>query len=341
LFVKALFIGGTGIISADAAKAALEKGWDVTVLNRGQRSRSLPEGTGLLPEGALAIECDARDEQSMRRVMQGKHYDVVANFIGYLPEQIEQDIRVFSGICGQYMFISSCVAYMRPDGHYMTTESTPLRNADSAYGARKIACEDALNRAFREQGFPATIVRPSWTYCKGTIPFIATPWRQPWTLIHRLKRGLPILMPGDGTTRFAITHARDFAQGFVGLMGNAGALGHAFHITGDEALTWRQYLAVIEGLTGCEADVVNIATSFICKVVPEWHDDLVGDKTANLLFDNAKIKSYVPGFAAKVPYAAGVRESLEYLATHLELQAIDEEYSARYDRVFDAYRPCM
>ncbi|MDR1060469.1 MAG: NAD-dependent epimerase/dehydratase family protein [Clostridiales bacterium] len=339
--MKALFIGGTGIISADAVKAALAKGWDVTVLNRGLSSRSQPGGEAALPEGAMAIECDARDESSMRRVMSGKRYDVVANFIGYLPEQVEQDVRVFGGICGQYIFVSTCAVYDKPGASYLATESTPLRNANSVYASRKIACEEALNRAFRERDFPVTIVRPNWTYCKGTLPFIATPWRQPWTLIHRLKRGLPILMPGDGTGRFAITHSRDFAEGFAGLMGNAAALGHAFHIAGDEALSWNQYLAIIERATGYEADVVNVATSFICKVVPEWHDDLIGDKTANFALDNAKIKGCVPGFAARTTYAAGARETIEYLATRLELQVVDEEYMARYDRVFDAYRPCM
>ncbi|GHU72507.1 hypothetical protein FACS189450_10430 [Spirochaetia bacterium] len=332
--MNALIIGGTGVISTDVVKLALERGWDITLLNRGQRSKALPQG-------AHSIECDTRDEGAMQKALSGKYFDVVANFIGYLPEQLEQDIRLFSGKCGQYIFISTCCVYQKPDGSYLTTESTPLRNINSLYGQRKIASEETLYHAYREKDFPITIVRPNWTYNITTIPFIMSSWRQPWTLIDRLEKGLPIIIAGDGTNRFTITHAADFAQGFVGLMGNQHAIGHAFHITGEEALSWNQYLEIIEKITGYKANVIHIASDFIVKVIPTLHDDLLGDKTVNFLFDNTKIRQFVPGFAAKIPYAQGVRASIEYLKARKELQTIDTEYTANIDKVLAAYAPVL
>ncbi|GHT58571.1 hypothetical protein FACS1894109_13020 [Spirochaetia bacterium] len=332
--MNALIIGGTGVISTDVVKLALERGWDITLLNRGQHSK-------VLPQGAHSIECDTRDEGAMQKALSGKYFDVVANFIGYLPEQLEQDIRLFSGKCGQYIFISTCCVYQKPDGNYLTTESTPLRNINSLYGQRKIASEETLYHAYREKDFPITIVRPNWTYNITTIPFIMSSWRQPWTLIDRLEKGLPIIIAGDGTNRFTITHAADFAQGFVGLMGNQHAIGHAFHITGEEALSWNQYLEIIEKITGYKANVIHIASDFIVKLVPTLHDDLLGDKTVNFLFDNTKIRQFVPGFAAKIPYAQGVRASIDYLKARKELQTIDTEYTANIDKVLAAYAPAL
>ncbi|MDR0450313.1 MAG: NAD-dependent epimerase/dehydratase family protein [Treponema sp.] len=324
--MKALIIGGTGVISTDVVRLALAGGWDITLLNRGRQS-------GAVPQGARVIECDARDGEAMRKALEGKRFDVVANFIGYLPEQVEQDIRLFEGNCDQYLFISTCCVYQKPDGPYLTTESSPLRNLNSLYGRRKIACEETLNRAYRERNFPVTIVRPNWTYNRGTIPFIMSPW----TLVDRLEKGLPVIIPGDGESRFTITHAADFALGFTGLMGNYHAIGHAFHITGEEALTWNQYLEQIERITGRKAEAVRIATDFICQVNPALHDDLKGDKTVNFLFDNTKIRRFVPGFAARISYYQGVKESIEYLRSRPELQQIDAAYTAGYEKVLAAY----
>jgi nucleoside-diphosphate-sugar epimerase len=327
--MKALIIGGTGVISTDVVKLALSRGWDITLLNRGRQGKALPE--------ARLIACDARDEEAMRKALEGEHFDVVANFIGYLPEQIDQDIRLFDGKCDQYLFISTCCVYQKPGGPYLTTESSPLRNLDSLYGRRKIACEETLNRAYREKNFPVTIVRPNWTYSRGTIPFIMSPWKSPWTFVDRLEKGLPVIIPGDGQNRFTITHAGDFAAGFLGLMGNYHAIGHAFHITGEEALTWNQYLEQIERITGRKAETIHIATDFICQVIPALHDDLKGDKTVNFLFDNTKIRQFVPGFAARISYYQGVKESIEYLRAHPELQQIDTDYTANYEKVLAAY----
>jgi nucleoside-diphosphate-sugar epimerase len=328
--MKALIIGGTGVISTDVVKLAIARGWDITLLNRGQRSKDIPSQAHL-------IECDARDEGAMKKALEGKYFDVAANFIGFLPEQIEQDIRVFEGKCAQYIFISTCCVYQKPDSRYLTTESTPLRNINSLYGQRKIACEEALNHAYREKNFPITIVRPNWTYCLGTIPFVFTSWRNPWTLVDRLEKGLPIIVPGDGQNRFTITAAADFAQGFVGLMGNYHAIGHAFHITGEEALTWNQYLELIERIVDKKANVIHIATDFIVKTLPALHDDLMGDKTVDFIFDNTKLRRFVPNFAPRISYYEGVKASIDFLRSHPELQSIDTEYLANYDKVLAAY----
>jgi nucleoside-diphosphate-sugar epimerase len=329
VFMKALIIGGTGIISTDVVKFAIAQGWDITLLNRGQRSKQIPPEAGL-------IECDARDEEAMKKALAGKYYDAVVNFIGFLPEQIEQDIRVFDGKCAQYIFISTCCVYQKPDGRWLTTESTPLRNLNSLYGQRKILCEETLNRAYREKNFPVTIVRPNWTYCRGPIPFIFSSWRSPWTLVDRLDKELPILGPGDGHAQFTITHAADFAAGFAGLMGNYRATGHAFHITGDEALTWNQYLELLGRIAGKQARAIHVSTDLIVKLLPHLHDDLMGDKTLNFLFDNAKLRQFVPGFAPRISYYEGVKDSVEYLRARPELQTIDAEYLANYDKVLAA-----
>ena len=327
--MKALVVGGTGILSSDLVKVLMKNGWDVSVLNRG-----ITPGAG----EAETIICDAYDETAMAKAMEGRRYDVVVSFTGYLPRQVEGDIRVFSGKCDQYIFISTCAVYEKPDAMYLTTESSPLRNKDSEYGRLKIACEETLNHAYRDEDFPVTIVRPNWTYGVTTIPFIATSWCKPWTLLERIKNGKPVLMPGDGTSRFTLTHTLDLAEGIMGLMGNAGSIGHAFHITGDEALSWNQYLENIEKAFGYKANVVNVSTQFICEVVPQWHDDLFGDKIVTFLFDNSKIKRFVPGFCAKIPFSKGIRMSVEYVMEHPDRQVIDEEYTAVYDKIFSAYK---
>jgi nucleoside-diphosphate-sugar epimerase len=330
--MKALIIGGTGVISTDVVKLALARGWDITLLNRGRQKA---------PPQAKLIECDARDENAMRKALAGKYFDVVVNFIGFLPEQIEQDIRVFDGACAQYIFISTCCVYQKPDGRWLTTESTPLRNLNSLYGQRKILCEETLNRAYREKNFPITIIRPNWTYCRGTIPFTFSSWHSPWTLVDRLERELPIIVPGDGQSRFTITHAADFAVGLVGLMGNYHAAGHAFHITGEEALTWDQYLELLGRMLGKQARAIHVPTDLIVKLLPHLHDDLAGDKAVNFLFDNTKLRQFVPDFAPRISYYEGVKDSIDYLRAHPELQTIDAEYLANYDKVLAAYGPLL
>jgi nucleoside-diphosphate-sugar epimerase len=328
--MKALILGGTGVLSTDTVALALERGWEITVLNRALSGKRVPAG-------AQAVVCDAHDYAAMEQALEGQYYDCVVNFVGYLPETVEQDTRLFDGKCGQYIFISTCATYQKPDSQIFTTESTPLRNIHSPYGQRKIACEEVLNHAYRDRDFPITIIRPNWTYNIDTIPFVCTSWKKPWMLIDRMEKGLPIIIPGDGTNRFTITHAKDFAVGVVGLMGNRAALGHAFHITGDEALSWNQYLEEIEWATGLKANVVHIATDFICKVAPNLHADLAGDKTVNFLFDNTKIKRFVPDFCAKIPYAQGVKASIDHMRAHEELRVLDHEYIAMYEKILAAY----
>ncbi len=328
--MRALIIGGTGVISSDVSALAVRLGWDVTLFNRGTNEE-------FVPEGAKVVLGDAHDADQIKKLFGGKTYDVVANFIAYKPETVTRDVEIFGGNCGQYLFISSAVAYQKPSSTLLITESTPRRNPYSQYGRDKIACEEVLNSAYRGTAFPAAIVRPSWTYNRTGIPFIATSWKRPWSLVERLQKGLPILVPGDGTSRFTITHARDFAKGFVGLMGNELTAGHSFHITGSEALSWNQYLDILAGFIGVRANPVHVATDFILQHAPRLSSDLMGDKIHTLLFDNSKLKLFVPDFSATTSYAQGVRESLDYLFSRPELQILDDEYTAMYDAVFAAH----
>jgi nucleoside-diphosphate-sugar epimerase len=325
--MNALIIGGTGIISTDVVKLALQRGWEITLLNRGL--------SGSLPSGAEAITCDVHEEAQMEKALAGKNFDVVANFIGHSVEDIERDMRLFRDRCLQYIFVSTCMTYQKPSSDMLITEATPQRNDFAAQN--KIACEEALRAAYRAEGFPMTIVRPSWTYNETTIPFIATSWTKPWTLVERILHGKPILVPGDGTSLFTITHASDFAKGFVGLMGNPRSIGHAFHITGQEAMCWNAYLDAIGQAVGVKPNPVHIATDFICAISPELTGDLKGDKIYTMLFDNSKLRSFVPDFAATLPYAQGIRKSLADLEQHPEKKVIDERYTAHYDAIFAAY----
>ncbi len=328
--MKALLIGGTGIISTAVSSLAVSEGWDVTLLNRGNRSQ-------WVPEGAHVLQADAGDPAALERALAGQTFDVVANFIGFLPQQIEPHIKLFAGRTGQYLYISSAAAYQKPSSHQYITESTPLCNTFWQYGRDKIACEELLTRAYRESGFPITIVRPTLTYGLTMIPYCMNSWGKPYTLVSRLKRGRKIIVPGDGSSLWTMTHNSDFAKGFVGLMGNQRAIGHPFHITSDEALTWDQILKAIADAVGVEAKPVHIASDFIVRHNPAQTGDLLGDKSNTAIFDNSKLKSFVPGFAATTSFVQGVRRSVEYFESHPEMQVVDEEYDATLDRILAAY----
>ncbi|SEP74998.1 SDR family oxidoreductase [Microlunatus flavus] len=325
--MKALFIGGTGIISSDCSRLAVERGWDLTLLNRGKQS-SRPA-----IEGARVLVGDATDPASIREAVGDEAFDVVANFRAFTPDQVQADIDLFSGRTGQYVFISSASAYRKPVAHRPITESTPLRNPFWQYSRDKIACEDLLVAAHREDGFPATIVRPSHTYDATLIPFDAG-----WTMIDRMRRGLPVVVHGDGTSLWVLTHARDFAKGFVPLLGDPRVPGDAVHITTDETLTWD---AVAQGLAraaGVEADIVHVSSARIGRAVPDWEAGLLGDKAHSLVFDNSKLKSLVPDFAATTTWAQGAREIVAWYDAHPDQQVVDAELDATLDRLVEAER---
>lgn len=321
--MKALLIGGTGTISLPISKRLLSLGWDVTILNRGSAKELLPQ--------AEAITADMSDEQDVKNKLQGRYFDVVAQFIAYTPQQVERDICLFQGNCGQYLFISSASAYQKPPLSPLVTESTPLNNPYWQYSRNKAACEDILMRSWREQGFPVTIVRPSHTFSHKGLPF-ALHGRGAWSVISRMQRGLPIIMAGDGTSLWTVTWSEDFAPGFIGLMGNVHAIGEAVHITSDEALPWNQIHKTVCDILHKPFIPCYVPSTLLAKVQKsDWQGGLLGDKANCALFDTTKIKRLVPGFHCPTRFDQAARLSLEYILSHPELQQEDAAFDAFCD----------
>ncbi|WP_404425530.1 SDR family oxidoreductase [Nibricoccus sp. IMCC34717] len=327
--MRILLIGGTGIISTACTELAIRLGHDVHLLNRGRRD---------LPAGAKALIADLKDPNSMRAALEGKTWDVVVNFLAFGPEDVAADLARFSGRTAQYVFISSASAYQRPSRHYLVTEGTPLANPFWEYSRQKIAAEEVLMRAHRESGFPCVIVRPSLTYSRFQVTLAVNSWARSYTVVDRMRRGLPVIVPGDGSSLWTITHNTDFAKGLVGLLGNAQTHGHAFHITSDEVMTWDQYYLAVAKAAGVDAPrLVHIASDFLAAASPEMLGTLVGDKATSCVFDNSKIKRFVPGFCCTVPYHQGIAETLAWFDADPARRLIDDEVNANYDRILDVY----
>ena len=329
--MKVLFIGGTGIISSGVSPLVVEKGMDLYLLNRGQQSE-------FLPKGAKHLAGDIRDPASVRKAIGGLTFDAVVDWLVFTPAHLETDLTLFRGITSQYIFISSASAYQKPPTHSPITEATPLANPYWQYSRDKIACEDRLMREYRESQFPMTIVRPSHTYGLTMIPAGYHSWTHPWTLIDRMRKGRKIIVHGDGATLWTMTHNTDFAKAFVGLLGNPRAVGHAFQITSDEALTWNQITESIGKAAGVEPDIVHVSSDFISAFDPEARGNLIGDKAQCAVFDNSKIKSFVPGYTATVPFAEGVRRSVEWFEKHPDRCTIDDAWNRLADRIIEAHQ---
>lgn len=327
--MKALIIGGTGTISTAVTVRALETGLDVTILNRGNQKD--------VPEGVRQIHADVRDRVAMEKALDGQTFDVVCDYLTFTPEQARQNIELFGGRTDQFLFISSATVYQKPPVHYLVTEGTPLGNPFSEYARQKIACELCFNEAYRAEGFPVTIVRPSYTYGDRCIPWVLNSRAMRYSLIHRIKAHKPIVVPGDGTSFWTLTHNTDFAKAFVGLMGKRQAVGHAFHITSDEAMTWDAYLHIIAGAVGEKAEIVHIATDALVKRLPEERGALTGDKSQTAIFDNTKIKTFVPGFVATVPFETGIRRTIAWYESHPERLGYDMEWNALMDELVVKY----
>jgi nucleoside-diphosphate-sugar epimerase len=327
--MKVLFIGGTGLISSACARLAVTRGVDLFLLNRGSR----PD----VPAGAASLIADIRDQEATAQALAGHRFDAVVDWIAFTPEDIERDLALFRGATRQYIFISSASAYQKPVGHYLITEDTPLANPYWVYSRNKIACEERLLRAYREEGFPATIVRPSLTYGDTQIPLVVNSWQLPYTAVARMRRGRRVIVPGDGTSLWTITHNSDFAKGLVGLLGHQQAIGHAFHITSDEALTWDQIYAAVAAAAGAEARIVHIASDFIAACLPDMAGSLIGDKSVSVVFDNSKIKRFVPGFCATTLFARGIERTLAWFDADPARQRIDAEADERWERLIGAY----
>jgi nucleoside-diphosphate-sugar epimerase len=332
--MKVLFIGGTGIISTGVTQLAAERGIDLYLLNRGQSKK-------LVPNDVKVIKGDIRDRISASKLLKLHDFDVVVNWVAYIPTHVEADIEFFRGKVGQYIFISSASAYQKPPTNWLITESTPLANPYWQYSRDKIACEDRLMAEYRSNGFPVTIVRPSLTYGVTMIPAAINSWQKPWTIVDRMRKGKKVIIHGDGLTLWTMTHNTDFAKGFLGLMGNVQAIGHAVHITSDEALTWNQIYQAIADAARVKHKSVHIPSDFIVKIDPEQTGTLLGDKSYCAVFDNTKIKRLVPDFVATVPFARGVRRSIEWFEADPERCVVDEDYNKFMDRTIAAYEKAL
>lgn len=324
--MKALFIGGTGNISTSVSLHALELGWDLTLINRGNRSGDVP--------GAHQLTLDINDEQAAREAIGDQHFDVVADFIAFETEQVERDIRLFAGKTNQYIFISSASAYQKPLVSPIINETTPLANPYWKYSRNKIACEEILMRAFRQDAFPITIVRPSHTFSQRSLPVPMHGHHGPWQVIKRMLEGKRVLVPGDGNSLWAVTSSADFARGFVGLMGNVHAIGQAVQITSEELLSWNQVLQIEAHCLGVEFKPCYVPTSMLatCKSY-DLTGALLGDKAYTVIFDNSKLRFLVPGLPPTRRFDQAVPESIAYFLSHPEAQRDDPDFDQFCDRV--------
>jgi len=327
--MKILFIGGSGVISRAATLQTIAAGHDLWLLNRGQRRPV---------EGARTIVADLADVEGVRNALRGHTWDVVVQWIAFAPADIRRDLELFRDTTRQYIFISSASVYQKPLSHYLITESTPRANPHWEYSRLKIACEQELEAAHQANGFPGVIVRPSLTYGDDQVPLVLNAWSQSWTLIDRLRRGVPVIVPGDGTSLWTITHNTDFAAGLIGLFGLPAAHGHAFHITSDEVLTWNQIFQQAADAAGVRAPkIVHMPSDFLIACVPAVEGTLLGDKAVSAVFDNTKIKRFVPGFVARTTFAAGIRRTIAWFDADPARQQIDAATNDRWDRLTAAY----
>ena len=327
---KALFIGGTGTIStAITRKVAKDGEWELWLLNRGNRSEVLPREVGV-------INADINDEEDVARKLEGTEWDCVCDFIGFIPEQVERDYRLFKGRTRQYMYISSASAYQKPVPSPWINEGTALANPYWQYSRDKIACEEFLMRKYREEGYPVTIIRPSHTYDERNVPLGVHGKNGSWQVVKRMMEGKPVIIHGDGTSLWTMTHNSDFAKGFTGLMGNPHAIGTAFQITNDETLTWNQIYMTIADVLGVEFKPYYVASEYLAAVSDyDFLGSLVGDKACSVIFDNAKLKRAVPGFTPTVRFEQGIRMTIENVLAHPSLQKEDPDFDAWCDRVID------
>jgi nucleoside-diphosphate-sugar epimerase len=317
-----LFIGGTGVISATAAQRAVALGHRLTILNRGRSTRPVPEGVETL-------SADVRDVSAVREALAGREFDAVADFITYTPDQAKASLDLFAGRTGQYVFISSASAYQKPPTRLPIRESTPLKNPFWQYSRDKIACEDLFFEAYREQDFPLTVVRPSHTYDRTKIAMVGG-----WTDIHRMRAGLPVMVHGDGTSLWTLTHSRDFAKAFVGLLGRPQAVGESYTITSDEYLPWNQIYQLFARAAGvAEPELVHVASETIAAHSEELGPNLLGDRSHSVVFDNTKIKSLVPDYCATVPFADGAREIVDWYDANPDLQVVNQQFMELSDKL--------
>ena len=324
--LSVLFLGGSGIISSACSRQAVEQGIDLSVLNRGT-STLRP-----LPAQVHRLVGDVGDIDSVREAVGRRRYDVVVDWLAFTPDQVRARTDLFRGRVGQYVFISSASAYQTPPERLPVTESTPLRNPHWSYSRDKIACEDLLTTLYREEGYPVTVVRPSHTYDRTSVPFEGG-----WTIVERMRQGKRVVVHGDGTSLWTLTHHRDFARGFVPLLGHPRTLGAAFHLTSDDVLTWDQVARALASAAGVEADVVHVPSDAIAAVDADWGASLLGDKAHSMVFDNSLVRSVVPDFVATTTFEQGAREIVAWHDEDEARRRVDPHVDALMDRLVDRY----
>jgi len=319
--MKVLFIGGTGVISSACSALAVERGLDLYLLNRGESKRAIPSA-------AKVLKGDIRDPESARSALGDLHFDIIVDWIAFTPDHIEADIELFRDRTDQFIFISSASAYQTPPARLPVTESTILDNPYWQYSRDKIACEERLVRAYREEKFPFTVVRPSHTYDRTMLPL-----KGRYTVIDRMRKGKKVVVHGDGTSLWVLTHNTDFAKGFVGLLANSQAIGEAFHITSDEIMTWNQIYELAANAAGVVADIVHVPSDVIAQYDAEWGIELFGDKAHSMIFDNSKIKRVVPDFTCATPFSRGVEEIIAWHDEDSNRQIIDDRWNEVFDKI--------
>jgi len=325
--MKVLFIGGTGNISTEVSKLAVAQGIDLYLLNRGTSGVSIP--------GTKSIKANIYNVEETRVALKDHNWDVVVNWIAFIPEHIQNDIELFRGKTKQYIFISSASVYQKPPTSHIITESTPIVNPFWKYSRDKIACEEILQKVYQEEAFPMTIVRPSHTY-NTTIPLSIGGWTE-YTAIDRMKNGKKVIIHGDGTSLWTLTHAKDFAKGFNGLLGHDQTVGHAIQITSDEVLNWNQIYQIVADTAGAKLNAVHISSEFITKIAPGEKDGLWGDKSHCAIFDNTKIKTFVPSYRATIPFREGFKETLAWFESDPKRMIVNPNTEAMMERIIKAY----
>lgn len=327
--MKALFIGGTGIISSAITKMLSETDWELYVLNRGNRN-------AILPENVRSIKADINDEKNVAYELKDMEFDTICDFIGFVPSQLERDYRLFKDRTKQFIYISSASAYQKPPANYIINEGTTLANPYWEYSRNKIACEEYLMKMYRENGFPVTIVRPSHTYDERSVPLGVHGSKGSWQVVKRMMEGKPVIIHGDGTSLWTMTHNSDFAKGFIGLMGNIHSIGDIYQITSDETLTWNQIYKSIARCLGVELKPYYVPSDFLAAVSKyDLTGSLIGDKANSVVFDNSKLKRVVPDFKATVRFDKGIENTIKYVLSHPECQIEDREFDQWCDLVID------
>ena len=325
-------IGGTGTISSAITRQLAAGGHDLWLLNRGNRKNEVPESV-------KQVIVDVSDEAEVLRLLGDEQFDAVCEFIGFLPSQVERDIRLFSGRTRQYVYISSASAYNKPAASHVISEGTTLANPHWEYSRNKIACEELLLKEYREKGFPVTIVRPSHTYCERGVPVSVHGLKGSWQVLKRMMEGKPVIIQGDGSSLWTLTWNEDFARGFIGLLGNPKAIGEAFQIMSDEQLTWDQIYQCVGNALGVKPHIYHVASDFLVATSPKAWDfegNLIGDKSVTVVFDCTKLKRAVPGFMATTRFDEGVRRCVAHILAHKELQTEDPEFDAWCNRIIEA-----